>query len=254
MREREGATPPGAAALPELIVTDFAGTTMRDDGAVLAAYRHALTAHAIPFTDADLAARRGASKRAVFAELATRAGAVPDPATIAARALASFQSALRREYAAGPVQETPGAAATVRLLRRHGVKVALTSGFDRSLVDGLVDRLGWHDLFDLVLASDDVPLGRPAPFLIYRAMIDLRVQDVRRVAVVGDTPLDLRAGTAAGAGWIIGVLGGAHDLETLGPTPHTHLLPGVVALPRLFGLPPPDTRPRARAEHLLRTP
>ena len=220
--------------LPELVVTDFAGTTLRDDGAVLAAYRRALTAHGIPFAEADLAARRGANKRAVFADLAGRAGLFADPAAVAARALATFEEALRAEYATGPVAEVLGAAAAVALLRERGIKVALASGFGRELVDLLVGRLGWGGRFDLVLAGDDAPLGRPAPFLVFRAMVELGVTDVRRVAVVGDTPLDLEAGTNAGAGWVVGVLSGAHGVATLGRVAHTHLLPSVADLPALF--------------------
>jgi phosphonatase-like hydrolase len=219
-----------------LVVTDFAGTTMRDDGAVLAAYRRALTAHAIPFSEEDLAARRGANKRAVFVELASRAGTFPEPEAVATRALATFEEALHAEYASGPVAEIAGAASVVTRLRARGIKVALTSGFSRDLVNLLVGRLGWERLFDLVLAGEDAPRGRPAPYLIFRAMIELGVTDVRRVAVVGDTPLDLRAGTNAGAGWVIGVLSGAHGIETLGRTPHTHLLPSVAGLPALFDL------------------
>ena len=52
--------------LPELVVSDFAGTTMKEEGTVLVAYRAALSRFDIPFTEDDLAARRGASKRAVF--------------------------------------------------------------------------------------------------------------------------------------------------------------------------------------------
>ena len=219
---------------PELLVSDFAGTAMREEGAVLAAYRFALAAHAIPFTEHDLAARRGASKRAVFQELAELHLPAGEAARIAGQALAAFEAALRREYETGPVREIEGAEAAFRRLKSEGVMLALTSGFDRGLVDLLVGRLGWHGLFDRVLAGDDAPAGRPAPFLIYRAMMELGVQDVRRVAVVGDTLLDLQAGMNARAGWVIGVLSGAHDLGTLGATPHTHLLPSVASLSALF--------------------
>ena len=222
--------------LPELLVTDFAGTTLREEGAVLTAYRRARAAHAIPFSEADLAARRGASKRAVFHDLAARALPAAETATVAERALATFEATLEQAWADGPVEEVPGAAAALRRLREHGVKLALTSGFARGLVDQLVGRLGWAALFDLVVAADDVPHGRPAPYLIYRAMMVLGVHDVGRVAVVGDTPLDLQAGMHARAGWVIGVLSGAHSLDTLGATPHTHLLASVAALPALFGL------------------
>lgn len=222
--------------LPKLLVSDFAGTTMRDDGAVLAAYRAALTEFNIPFTDEDLAARRGANKRGVFRELAGRSVAEGEVADVAEQALALFEAQLRREYETGEVREIEGAEAAMRALKVAGVKLALTSGFDRGLVDLLVGRLDWEELFDCVLSGSDAPEGRPAPYLIYRAMTDLGVHDVSRVAVVGDTPLDLRAANNARAGWVIGVLSGAHGIETLGATPHTHLLPSVAALPKLFDL------------------
>jgi phosphoglycolate phosphatase-like HAD superfamily hydrolase len=62
------------------------------------------------------------------------------------------------------------------------------------------------------------------------------VHPVARVAAIGDTALDLRAGANAGAGWVIGVLSGAHDLATLDCTPHTHLLPSIAEVPLLFGI------------------
>ena len=225
-----------AAVLPELVVSDFAGTAMKEEGAVLVAYRLALTEFDIPFTEDDLAARRGASKRAVFQELAARGRPAEQTGTIAARALAAFEDALRREYESGPVREVDGAGAAVAALRAAGIKVALTSGFERGVVDLLVRRLGWTELFDRVYASDDAPAGRPAPYLIYRAMIDLGIHDVGRVAVIGDTPLDLQAASNARAGWVVGVLSGAHGIETLGATPHTHLLPSIASLPKLLGV------------------
>lgn len=222
--------------LPELVVSDFAGTAMKEEGAVLVAYRLALTEFDIPFTEEDLAARRGASKRAVFQELAARGRPAEQANAIAEKALAAFEDALRREYESGPVRGIDGAEAAFVTLKAAGVKVALTSGFERGVVDLLVRRLGWEDLFDRVYASNDAPAGRPAPYLIYRAMMDLGVHDVGRVAVVGDTPLDLQAASNARAGWVVGVLSGAHGIETLGATPHTHLLPSIAGLPKLLGV------------------
>lgn len=222
--------------MPELLVTDFAGTTLHDAGAVISAFQTALAAYDIPATAEDLAARRGATKRTVFRELAARVYDPPAVEEIAERALARFTESLREAYATGPVEEIPGAGGALARLRDAGVKLALTTGFERGLLDLLLDRLGWGGLFDVTLAGNEVPLGRPAPFLIYRAMLDLQVIDVARVAVVGDTPLDLQAGNHARAGWVIGVLSGAHGIETLGRTPHTHLLPSIAALPELFGL------------------
>jgi phosphonatase-like hydrolase len=219
---------------PKLLVADFAGTMFLEEGAVVVAYRQAFAAFGIDASDDDIAARRGASKRAVFEELAARNRIAADSREVAGQALAAFEAALREEYTNGPVQEVPGAGAAARQLRKAGILVALASGFDRPLVDLLLDRLGWRDLFDLTLAGNEVTAGRPSPAIIYHAMTRLGVHDVATVAAVGDTPLDLQAATNARAGWAIGVLSGAHGVETLGMTRHTHLLSSVEGLPALF--------------------
>jgi len=67
---------------------------------------------------------------------------------------------------------------------------ALTSGFDRGLIADIVAHCGWDDLFDAIVYPDEVPAGRPAPYLIFRAMEKVLVQPVARVAAIGDTTLD----------------------------------------------------------------
>ena len=114
--------------------------------------------------------------------------------------------------------------------------MALTSGFDRALIADIVKHCGWGEFFDTVVYPDEVPAGRPAPYLIFQAMQKTRVEPVKRVAAIGDTVLDLQAGKNAGAGWVIGVLSGAADGATLGRTPHTHQLPSIAELPALFGI------------------
>jgi phosphoglycolate phosphatase-like HAD superfamily hydrolase len=60
------------------------------------------------------------------------------------------------------------------------------------------------------------------------------IDDVRTVAVVGDTRLDLEAGWNAGAPWRIGVLTGAHDRSMLEQGPYTHLLASATEVPGLW--------------------
>ena len=84
------------------------------------------------------------------------------------------------------------------------------------------------------MCGDDVAEGRPAPYLIFRAMEATGVSSVHRVANVGDTILDLRAGHNAGVRWNVGVLTGAHQRQLLESVPHTHLLPSVAELPSLW--------------------
>lgn len=121
-------------------------------------------------------------------------------------------------------------------LRSEGIRIALTTGFDRDIVDSLLAALGWEgeSTVDAVVCGSDVAAGRPAPFMIFRAMEKLGVTDVSRVLVAGDTPRDLQAGTNSGAALVVGVLSGADDAVELGRYRHTHLLASVADLPALL--------------------
>jgi phosphonatase-like hydrolase len=207
---------------------------MLEEGAVAEAYRLAFTRYEIEYTEEDIVARRGANKLGVFRDLAARSYAAEQVEEIARAGLEMFQAELDRVYREQPVEPVPGTEDALLALREAGVRLAVSSGFPRSLMSALIERLGWQDHFETSVSGDDVTLGRPAPYIIFKAMMDLGVQDVRRVAVVGDTALDLEAANRAGAAWVIGVLSGAHDLETLGRTRHTHLLSSVAGLPGLF--------------------
>ncbi len=223
----------------DLVLFDLTGTVVIDSGAMVAAVTGALTQEGIPFTQADVVAMRGADKRTAFRALAERTlGGSESGDAIGARverALAAFKKMLVDAYSSGSVEPIPGAEATIRWLRERGVKIGATTALSSRLSDIVLNRLGWdRGLFDCKVATDEVPRGRPAPYMIFLAMIRAGVTDVRRVGAVGDTPLDLKAGNNAGAGFVIGVLSGVHGLATLGATPHTHILSSVADLPRIF--------------------
>ena len=70
--------------------------------------------------------------------------------------------------------------------------------------------------------------------MILSAVLRLGVDDVRQVAVAGDTASDLVAGTRAGAAVVAGVLTGAHTRAELGGAPHTHIIDSITDFPALF--------------------
>lgn len=219
----------------DLVIFDLAGTTVDDGGALLAAFRGTLTRFSIPFDEADLHAVRGANKLQVFRQLAARGlGPGPETVRVAQEAHAAFTDELLHEYRTGPLTPIEGTEATFAALKERGIKLATNSGFGRDLAETILNRLGWRGLLDADVCSDDVPAGRPAPYMIHLAMERAGVTDVRRVVVVGDTPLDLQAGTRAACAGVVGVLTGAHGIDTLGATRHTHIIPSVADLPALI--------------------
>ena len=212
-----------------LVCLDMAGTTVRDDGAVEAAFTRALEAVGItPDAPRYAEARRfvnetmGWSKADVFAALL--------PPRDAARATTAFASAYEAIVAAGDVHPVEGAAAVLHTLRERDTRICLTTGFAPSTRDALLTTLGWTALVDLALSPADVGRGRPAPDLVLGAMARLGIDDPGAVVVVGDTVSDLQAGAAAGARAVIGVLTGAHDEATLAAVPHTAILPDITGL------------------------
>ncbi|GAA3591448.1 phosphonatase-like hydrolase [Nonomuraea rosea] len=221
----------------ELAVLDVAGTTVEEHGAVYLALEEAVRAAGGAPDTAAIQRWMGADKReAITALLAESPSGPPDPGTVEA-AFADFRARLSAAYAARPPSPLAGVPEAIATLRAAGVKVALTTGFDREVTTALLAAVGWDDgVLDAVVCVDDVAAGRPAPYMIFRAMEATGVRDVGRVLTAGDTVRDLQAGTNAGARIVAGVLTGSQDAATLGAVRHTHLLAGVASIPALLRL------------------
>jgi phosphonatase-like hydrolase len=208
----------------ELAVIDLAGTLVRDDGAVEGAFVDALRAvDEIGADDPDVAlletirGTMGRSKIAVFRELL-------EDEHRAQEANEAFEEAYARRIEAGETTALPTAEAALLELRATGVHVAVTTGFSAHTRNLLLASLGWDDIVDLALSPTPRLRGRPAPDLVLGALLEFGVEDVRFVAVAGDTTNDLYAGHRAGAGIVAGILGGAHPREELERAPYTHIL------------------------------
>jgi phosphonatase-like hydrolase len=221
----------------ELVVFDMAGTTIEDSGQVMAAFTAALRVNQVSATEEEIQSWRGASKREVLRHFVERQFGRDDPdnATRIERAYAEFRRCLERAYRTQGAHAIDGADRTFTWLRERGVKIALTTGFYRQVTEIILEATGWgQGAVDATICSDEVPQGRPAPYMIFRAMELTGVIDVRRVVKVGDTALDLLAGTNAGARGVVGVLSGSQTIEQLGSVAHTHIIPSVADLPRLL--------------------
>ncbi len=207
----------------ELTVLDMAGTTVADDGLVLHAFDEAASAVGVPTAGAERESARtyvrdtmGQSKIEVFRHLF-------GTEELAQQANSTFE----RVYAAsidGGVSTIPGAAEAITRLRDSGIKVALTTGFSQATQQRIIEELGWAEIADVVLAPGDGGRGRPYPDLVLNALLRSGIDDVAKVAVLGDTASDILSGRRAGASIVAGTLTGAHDADTLKAAGATHVL------------------------------
>lgn len=219
----------------ELVALDMAGTTVEEGGAVYVALRDAVAAGGGELTTEAVVPWMGADKREAIRALTLVAGRPEPDAAEVERIYADFVARLLDAYRRTPPTPIPGVPEAFERLRSAGVKVALTTGFSADVHGPLLEALGWSapETVDAIVCTDDVAQGRPAPYMVFRAMELTGVTDVARVLVAGDTPRDLRAGVNAGAGAVVGVATGDLSLEDLGRERHTHLLASLATLPEL---------------------
>jgi phosphonatase-like hydrolase len=208
-------------ASAQLVVFDVAGTTVSDGDIVIDAVDQALKEGGVHADRHAIRALMGVPKPVAIRTLLERhRDGIADLDASATKIHETFLArALERYRHAAELREMDGAAAVFAALRQRHVKVALDTGFSRPILDVLLDRLGWTapGTIDCSVTSDEVPHGRPAADLIRRAMHLTGVVDPQTVAKVGDTPVDIQSGRAAGCGWVVGVAFGTHSRAELEP-------------------------------------
>ncbi|QDU78348.1 Phosphonoacetaldehyde hydrolase [Polystyrenella longa] len=98
----------------------------------------------------------------------------------------------------------PGVLETQQYLRDKGIKIGSSTGYPRAVMEPVLKAAreqGYQP--DHVLCADEVPAGRPAPWMIFENMQALGVYPPSHVLKVGDTVPDISAGLNAGT-WSVG--------------------------------------------------
>lgn len=93
----------------------------------------------------------------------------------------------------------PGVVEAVSALRGRGIKIGSTTGYTRELMEvvaPIAASQGYSP--DVIICSDDVPAGRPAPWMNLLAAQRLNVYPMSSVLIVDDTPVGIEAGRNAG--------------------------------------------------------
>jgi phosphonoacetaldehyde hydrolase len=106
----------------------------------------------------------------------------------------------------------PGLLDSVAWLRSRGVRIATTTGFFREAAEYVYEagrQQGYAP--DRNFCAEGLPEGRPAPYMMWRAMEALNVYPPAAVVKVGDTVPDIGEGRNAGA-WTVAVIATGSEL------------------------------------------
>ena len=112
-----------------------------------------------------------------------------------------LQISVLKEFA----EPIPGFLDVVEELRERDMKIGSTTGYIRSMMDVLAPvakKNGYEP--DCIVCPDEVPAGRPYPWMCYQNAMQLGVYPMQAIVKVGDTLPDIEEGLNAGV-WTVGL-------------------------------------------------
>jgi pyrophosphatase PpaX len=127
------------------------------------------------------------------------------------------------------VRPYPGARETLEGLARQGVRLGLVTSKHREMTLRTLRVCGIVDCFHVIVTPEDVQNGKPDPEPVRVAMNRLGGPAPARVLFVGDAPVDVQAGRAAGVR-TAGALWGPFGIDVLRAAEPDYLLQELVEL------------------------
>lgn len=204
----------------QLVVFDIAGTTVKDNGNINEVFRKAFKNAGIDGVKVeDVDEMMGYKKMEAIKSLVAKykTGSEENAAFIHSIHDDFTQQMIRYYETNNDLESLPFAEEVFKELQSHQVKVALNTGFTRSITSPILRRLGWDkvDFINKVICSDEVANGRPSSDMIRKLMADLKIESPDEVAKVGDTRVDIEEGVNASCGLVVGISTGACSKEEL---------------------------------------
>jgi phosphonoacetaldehyde hydrolase len=106
----------------------------------------------------------------------------------------------------------PGLLDCIGLLRQKGIAIGASTGYFRAAAERVYQAAALQGYRpDHCVCAEEVPAGRPAPWMIFRIMEALGLFPPAAVVKVGDTVPDIGEGRSAGA-WSVGILRSSSDV------------------------------------------
>src|SRR6266545_5679710 len=188
-----------------VVLFDLDGTIVDSGWMILASYRHATeSVLGKTYPDDVLMAKVGSG------HLEEQMRAFDEAkATELAHAYRDFYRPLHSE-----LEAFPGMLELLEQLDREGRRLGIVSAKRGDIVQLAIDALGFRDVMDVVVGSDEAPRGKPHPDQILVALERLGAAP-DHTAYVGDAPFDIAAAKAAGVHAIGVTWGGIHTRERM---------------------------------------
>lgn len=210
----------------KLIVCDMAGTIVQENGAVYRAIAKSLRFVNCKIDDESIQKWPGRSKEEVIIEELSKNYTPIVAHDKYSEAMDFFKKELENEYFNKKNIElmNPNIPTLFRNIRNQGIKIGLNTGYSKDIQNKIMNYLNLYDHVDAYISSEDVKRGRPYPHMIHRLMEKCDIKDVKSVAKIGDTIIDMEEGINAGCSLNVGVLTGAKNKKEFINSNKTNLI------------------------------
>jgi phosphonatase-like hydrolase len=210
----------------KLAVFDIAGTTVLDNGFVADAFVNAFVMNGYDISLEDTHPYMGVKKIVAVRTMLERLEADftnADVEEIHNDFVNEMIDFYEYDSSVKPFDDTED---VFRQLKEKGIRIALNTGFPKTIADAIVHRFQWKEknLLDDYIASDEVENGRPASLMIEQLMFRAGIDDPMLVAKIGDTSVDIEEGLNAGCRYVIGVTTGTGSKDELQQYQPTHIV------------------------------
>lgn len=223
----------------KLAVFDIAGTTVADGGNINEVFREAFANAGYKPNAADIDEVMGYRKidavKIILEKYAHQSGNTD--VDIAEIIHNDFTKRMVQFYAEDTgLQPMPFTEEVFDQLQKKGIKIALNTGFSKVITDTILSRLGWNtsSLINAVISSDEVPEGRPYPYMINKIMQQLNIGNARNVIKTGDTKVDIEEGRNADCGLVVAITTGAYTSKQLQKYNPDFIIDSLQQLPELI--------------------
>ena len=206
----------------KLVVFDIAGTTVKDNGEIAATFWKAMMEYGymVPITKINtlMGYKKTDAIRQMVEEYEEDKLLITDD-YISAIHERFLELMIEYYQSAEMIVALPNVPDVFAFLHTNNCKIGLDTGFSNDITAVIMQRLGWLDkgMVDYVVSSNEVPAGRPHPYMIQHLMQQAEITDTKQVIKVGDTEVDIQEGKNTGCLYSVAVTTGAFTRAELEP-------------------------------------
>lgn len=179
----------------KLIIFDLDGVLVNSNNAHIKACRMAVKKAGIKrhITKKEITSHFGESYRVVM-KAVMHEEYTPEKLEIAYR---HHSELIRSGWFLENIRKIPGLRKFLIGLKNKGLRLAIASGNERSFIDRILKHIGINDLFDLIIAAEDVQRSKPNPEMIQK-IVKFFNMELEDTLFVGDAKNDILAAKSAG--------------------------------------------------------